>query len=214
MEESKFNTRKPYFDILQDHIQGGSKETLSDDEQKYLDVLYLLNSLRRKYGKENAIAFIQRPPNKIPYRKAREMYDEAINLFYADDGIEKQAHRNAMFEEMRAAANVVLKTAESSKDMEVYGDLMTKAYKMKALDTVDPPRIPEGMYKKPLKIYSLNPGAIGLRSEDRKALAERIDNLEISDTEKNRIRQEAGVDKVDFLELYDEQETKVGSQQR
>lgn len=214
MEESKFNNRKPYFDILQDYIQGGSKEALSDDEQKYLDLLYLLNSLRRKYGKENAIAFIQRPPNSIPYRKAREMYDEAINLFYGDDGIEKQAHRNAMFEGLMAAANLILKTSESSKDVEVYGDLITKAYKIKGLDTPEPPRIPEGLYKKPIKIYSLNPGSISLPTVDRKALADRIDNLEISEVEKNRIRQEAQVDKVDFLELYDEQETKVESKQR
>jgi len=209
MEE--FNTKKSYFDILQDYIQSGSKETLSDDEQRYLDVLYLLNSLRRKYGKENAISFIQRPPNNIPYRKARAMYDEAINLFYGDDGIEKQSHRNAMFEGLMAAANLVLKTSENSKDVEVYGDLITKAYKIKGLDTPEPPRIPEGLYKKPIKIYSLNPGAISLPSVDRNALAERIDNLEISDIEKNRVRQEAGVDKVDFLDLYDEQETKVGS---
>jgi hypothetical protein len=214
MEESKFNSSKPYFDVLQDYIQGGSKDALLSDEQKYLDVLHLLNSLRRKYGKENAIAFIQRPPNNIPYRKAREMYDEAINLFYADDGIEKQAHRNVMFEGLMAAANLILKTSESSKDVEVYGDLITKAYKIKGLDTVDPPRIPEGMYKKPLKIYSLNPGSIGLPMADRKALAERIDNLEISELEKNRIRQEAEVDKIDFLDLFDEQETKVGSHQR
>ncbi|HEY5508528.1 MAG TPA: hypothetical protein VIK29_07650, partial [Paludibacter sp.] len=94
--------KKNYFDLLQDFIQGGSKEALSDDEQSYLDLLYLLNSLRRKYGKENAIAFIQHVPYSIPYAKARAMYDEAINLFYGDDGIEKQAHRNAIFETLMA----------------------------------------------------------------------------------------------------------------
>jgi len=206
-----FKTNKAYFELLQDYIQSGSKESLSDDEQRYLDVLYLVNSLRRKYGKENAISFIQRPPNNIPYRKARLMYDESQNLFYGDDGIENQSHRNSMFESIMAAANLVLRTSKNSKDIEVYGDLITKAYKIKGLDNPEPQRIPEGLYKKPIKVYSLNPGAISLPMVDRNALAERIDNLEISDLEKNRVRQEAGVDKVDFLDLYDEQETKVGS---
>jgi len=206
-----FKSNKAYFELLQDYIQSGSKESLSDDEQRYLDVLYLLNSLRRKYGKENAIAFIQRPPNNIPYRKARLMYDESQNLFYGDDGIENQSHRNSMFEGLMAAANLILRTSKNSKDIEVYGDLITKAYKIKGLDNPEPARIPEGLYKKPIKVYSLNPGAISLPMVDRNALAERIDNLEISDLEKNRVRQEAGVDKVDFLDLYDEQETKVGS---
>lgn len=201
--------KKSLFDLLQDYIQSGSKESLTVDEQNYLDVLYLLNSLRRKYGKENAIAFIQRPPSNIPYRRAREMYDEAINLFYGDDGIEKQAHRNALYEELIAASKVILATAESSKDMEVYGDLIAKAYKIKGLDVAEPPKIPEALYAKPIKIYSLNPGAIGLPKVDRNALAEQIDNLAIPELEKNRVRQEAGVDQVNFMEMYDEQEDKV-----
>jgi len=203
---------KSHFDTLQDYIQSGSKQTLSDDEQKYLDVLHLLNTLNRKYGKENAIAFIQHPPINIPYRKAREMFDECINLFYSYDNVEPQAHRNAMFESLLAAAKVVLITAKCPKEMEVYGDLMTKAYKIKGLDIPEPARIPEGLYKKPFKIYSLNPGAIGLPSVDRKALGEQIDQLGISEVEKNRIRMESGVEKVNFLELFDEQENKVEPQ--
>lgn len=203
---------KSLFDLLQDYIQSGSNKTLSDDEQKYLDLLYLLNSLRRKYGKENAISFIQRPPFNIPYRRARLLYDEAINLFYGEDGIEKQAHRNAMFEEMRAAASLVLATAKNSKDMEVYGDLMTKAYKFKELDQPEPPKIPEALYQKPIKVYSLNPGAIKLPTVDRNALAERIDNLEINEREKDRLKQEGQVKQIDFLELYDEQEAKIESE--
>jgi hypothetical protein len=35
------------------------------------------------------------------------MYDEAINLFYADDTIERQAHRNMLFEELMSASKVV-----------------------------------------------------------------------------------------------------------
>jgi len=203
---------KSLFDLLQDYIQSGSKQSLSDDEQKYLDLLYLINSLRRKYGKENAISFIQRPPFNIPYRRARELYDEAINLFYGDDGIEKQAHRNAMFEEMRAAANLVLTTSKGSKDMEVYGDLMTKAYKMKCLDIPEPPKIPEALYKKPIKVYSLNPGTIKLPVVDRNSLAEMIDNLEISERDKDRLKQEGQVKQISFLDLYDEQEAKIESE--
>lgn len=209
-----FNSKKSYFDILQDYIQSGSKESLTDDEQSYLNLLSLINSLRRKYGKENTIAFIQRPPNNIPYRKAREMYDEAINLFYSDDAIDNQAHRNSMYEEMMLACKLILRTAKNPTEMEIYFKGMKDAYMVKGLDKPEAQKVPEGMYKKPLKIYSLNPGAIGLKSENRNSLAERIDGLEIAEVEKNRIRQEAGVSKVDFLDMYDEQEAKVGSTER
>lgn len=210
MADYKF--KKSYFDNLQDYIQAGSKEELTGEEEKYLEMLYLVNSMRRKYGKENAISFIQRPPFNIPYRRSREMYDEALNLFYGDDNVEKQAHRNALFEEMIAASKLVLATAKSSRDMEVYADIVSRAYKIKGLDVPEPPKVPEGLYKKPIKVYSLNPAAISLQLENRHEIAAMIDKLEIEENEKVRIKQEAGVNKINFLELYDEQESKIESE--
>jgi hypothetical protein len=204
-----FNFKKSHFEKLQDYIQSGSKTELSDEEAEYLELLYMINSLRRKYGKENAIAFIQRPPYKINYRQARNIYDEAVNLFYSFDTIERQAYKNMLYEELMSAAKVVLATAESSKDMEVYGDLMAKAYKIKGLDQPEPPKVPEELYKKPIKVYSLNPGHINLEKADRSALAERIDNLEIPQKEKSRLRKDGMIDDIDFIELYDEQEEKI-----
>lgn len=207
-----FNFKKSHFEKLQDYIQSGSKTELLDEELSYLEMLYLLNSLRRKYGKENALAFVQRQPYNISYRRARSMYDEAINLFYADDNIEKQAHRNMLYDELMAAAKVVLMTAENSRDMEVYGDLVAKAYKIKGLDQPEPPRVPEELYKKPIKVYSLNPEHIKLPKVDRDALAERIDNLLISENEKSRLKQDGMVTDIDFIEMYDDQEEKTQSE--
>lgn len=207
-----FDFKKSHYLKLQDYIQSGSSSELSDEEQRYLDILYLLNGLRRKYGKENAIAFIQRPPYSISYRRSRQMYDEAINLFYLDDGIEKQASRNMLYEQLLAAAAVVKMTAKGSKDMEVLGDLIMKAYKVKGLDEVEPPKVPEELYNKPYKIYSLNPEMISLPKVSRNELAERIDNMEIPEREKRRVRQEAGVEDVHFMDILDEQEEKIGSE--
>lgn len=209
MADYKFSTS--HFMKLQDYIQNGSKDHLTEKEQQYLDVLFVLNSMRRKYGRENAINFIRKPPFNIEYRKARTMYDEAINLFYADDSIEKQAHRNALFEEMLSAATLVKATAKNARDMEVYADMIAKAYKIKGLDLPDPPQIPEELYKKPIKIYSLNPKAISMAEESRTDIAALIDEIDISEREKIRLKQEAGVEDVNFEELLDEQEGKIES---
>lgn len=204
--------KKSCFDSLQDYIQEGAKSTLTDYETEYLEVLYLLNNLRRKYGKENAISFIQNPPLNIKYHYARRMFDESVNLFYADDLIEKQAYRNMIFEDLQAAAKVVLQTAKNAKDMEVFGDLMTKAFKAKGLDIPEPPKVPDELYKKPIKVYSLNPEQIKLPKVNRDDLAELIDNLDIQEAEKVRLRQEGGVTDVNFIELLDDQTSKTGSE--
>jgi len=204
--------KKSCFDSLQDYIQEGAKSTLTDYETEYLEVLYLLNNLRRKYGKENAISFIQNPPFNVKYHYARRMFDESVNLFYADDIIEKQAYRNMIFEDLQAAAKVVLQTAKNAKDMEVFGDLMTKAFKAKGLDIPEPPKVPEELYKKPIKVYSLNPEQIKLPKVNRDILADLIDNLDVQEGEKVRLRQEGGVTDVNFIELFDDQTEKTGSE--
>lgn len=208
-----YNFKKSHFDKLQDYIQSGSTCVLSDEEQRYLEVLYLINSLRRKYGKENAIAFVQRPPYNISYRRSRQMFDEAINLFYMDDGIDKQAQRNMLFEQLMSAAAVIAQTADCSRDFEVFSDMVAKAYKIKGLDTPEPPRIPEGLYNKPFKIYTTDARKISLMPADRNDLAERIDALDVPEAEKRRFRQESGVEEVNFLEILDDQESKIGSEQ-
>lgn len=209
---AEFNFKKSHYLKLQDYIQAGSSFELNEEEQEYLNILYLLNSLRRKYGKENAIAFIQHPPYNIQYRRSRQMYDEAINLFYLDDGIEKQANRNMLYEQLLAGAAVVKLTAKSPKDMEVFGDLVMKAYKVKGLDEIEQQKVPEALYNKPYKIYSLNPEMISLPKVSRNELAERIDNMEIPEREKRRVRQEAMVEDIHFMDILDEQEEKIGSE--
>lgn len=204
--------KRSYFDELQDHIQSGSKGDLSDEAIKYLDVLFLLNGLNRKYGKEHAISFIQSKPFKISYRRARMMFDESINLFYTDDNIEPKAHKNMLYDKMLSAAAVVLATADCPKDMEVYSDMIFKAYKIKGLDQPEPQKIPEELYKKPFKIYSLNPATIGLPEADRNELGSLIDGMEVSNDDAIRLKRDAQVESIDFIEMLDDQEEKTRSE--
>ena len=68
-------------------------------------------------------------PFNVERMRARKMYSEAINLFYLNDTIENNAHRNLMYDNLMKAAQVVLQNAVSSKDMEVYGNLNIQAAK-------------------------------------------------------------------------------------
>lgn len=107
------------------------------------------------------------------------MYSEAINLFYLNDTIENNAHRNLMYDNLMKAAQVVLQNAVSSKDMEVYGTLNIQAAKIKQLDKPDPVK-PKEIDDKPIKIYDLNPEAVGLSSANRQVLAAQIDSVDPS----------------------------------
>ena len=198
-----------YFDRLQDYVASGCTMELTDDEMDYYNALYALIGIQRKYGKDNAISFLMHDPFQVKRAKAREMYNEAINLFFADDSVENNAHRNMMYDNLQKAAQVVLMNAHSSKDMEVYGNLMVQAAKIKQLDKPDPQKRKE-VNEKPIKIYMLDTQAVGIPQVNRQLLAEQIDSIpDIPEREKVRLKRDAQVIDVDIIEMLDDQETKT-----
>lgn len=198
-----------YFDRLQDYLASGCTMELTDDEMDYYNALYALIGIQRKYGKDNAISFLMHDPFQVKRARAREMYNEAINLFFANDSIENNAHRNMMYDNLQKAAQVVLMNAHSSKDMEVYGNLMIQAAKIKQLDKPDPQKRKE-VNEKPIKIYMLDTQAVGMPQVNRQLLAEQIDSIpDIPEREKVRLKRDAQVIDVDIIEMLDDQETKT-----
>ena len=142
---------KSYFETLQDYIASGCTIELTGDELDYYNALYALVGINRKYGKDNAIAFLMHEPFNVERMRARQMYSEAINLFYLNDTIENNAHRNMVFDNLMKAAHVVLQNAVNSKDMEVYGNLTVQAARIKQLDRPDPVK-PKELDEKPFKV--------------------------------------------------------------
>ena len=198
-----------YFDRLQDYLASGCSMELTDDEMDYYNALYALIGIQRKYGKDNAISFLMHNPFQVKRARAREMYNEAINLFFADDSVENNAHRNMMYDNLQKAAQVVLMNAHSSKDMEVYGKLMIQAAKIKQLDKPDPQKRKE-VNDKPIKIYMLDTQAVGIPQVNRQLIAEQIDSIpDIPEPEKVRLKRDAQVIDVDIIEMLDDQETKT-----
>lgn len=199
---------KTYFDVLQDYIASGCTMELTDEEMEYYNVLYALIGINRKYGKDNAIAFLMHEPFNIERARARQMYSEAINLFFLNDSIENDAHRNMMFDDLQKAALVVLNNAVTSKDMEVYGNLKIQAAKIKQLDKPDIVK-PKEVSEKHIKVYDLDPLAVGLPSANRQLLAAQIDSIDISAKEKNRLKRDANVIDIDFEDMLNDQEEKT-----
>lgn len=198
-----------YFDTLQDYIQSGCTIPLTDDELEYYNILYALVGISRKYGKDNAIAFLMHDPFHVERSRARQMFAESMNLFYQNDSIENDAYRNMLFDDLNKAALVVLQNAESSKDMEVYGNLKTQAAKIKQLDKPDPVK-PKEITEKPIKVYDLDPRSVGLPSANRHQLAAQIDGLDdVSLREKTRLKRDAGIEDINIIEMLDDQEEKT-----
>lgn len=203
MAKNKFDISR--YQEIADYIETGSAAGLEEDELEYLEILVKMNTMRRRYGMNHTVKFFTKEPFSISLYRAKQMFEESINLFYSDETIEKKAARNLIAEKLDLAAELVLAAAKSPKDMEIYGDLVMKAYKARQLDQPDPLEIPKGLYDKPIKIYSLNPKQINLPGIDRNALAKEIDELPETETNKRRWKQEGMVEDIDFIEMLNDQ---------
>lgn len=199
----KFN--ESCFDKLQDYAQEGFKGKLSDYEQEYYNTLLATLGVYRKYGRQGAIRMLMLDPYFCTRRVATRMFDESINLFYADDSVERKAWRNLMFEEMRLAALSILKTeGKTPDDLETYRRLMESAYKFKQLDAPDPeePDSPEKRQKE-IKIYGIDGKTLGLPKIDRDEVASFIDNLDVKECDKERLKTDAGITPIDIDKVLD-----------
>ena len=197
-----------HFDTLQDYLASGCTLELTAEEMDYYNALYALVGIHRKYGKDNAIAFLMHPPFNVERSRARRMYAEALNLFYLNDTVENDAYRNIIFDNLQKAALAVLQNATSAKDMEVYGNLQTQAWKVKLLDKPDPEKV-QLPADKPVKVYDLDPAAVGLPSANRNELGRQIDAIDLPEKEKVRLKRDANIEDIDFEEMLDDTKEKT-----
>ena len=200
---------KSRFERLQEYVESGCADRLDKEDQDYYNALYAVVGVYRKYGTEKAVAMLMAEPFGCTRRQARRMYFEAVNLFYLDDGIEPEARRSLIFDNLMKAAQVVLMTARTAKDFEIYGNLQMQAYKVKRLDLPDPPKRKEPD-EKPIKIYTTDTRQIGIPAADRTVIAAQIDALEgISERDRNRLRMDAGVQEINFEEMLNDTQEKT-----
>lgn len=190
---------------LQDFIQSGSTKTLKAEERHYLDSLGIINSLYRKYGRRNTVDFLNKS-FEIKMKRASELVDEAITLFYTDRKVEKNALRNLYAERIDDAALVVHANAISAAEWEIYTKMQVAAAKLRQLDVEDPPLPDAAGFAKPVRHYSLETKHVGLPEINRPRVGKQIDLLDVPEREKVRLRSEAMIEYVKLEERLHELE--------
>lgn len=192
------------FQRIQDYIAGGSRGDLSNNEQLYIDLLVMVYSLAGQYGKRNTIRFLTRPPFSFSYEKASNIYSEAVEMFFANRQVSKQALQAKFAERFDTLYALTMAAAKTPKDYEIAGNLLMQQAKVLRLDQEEPQVLPPEQYQKQYRLLSLSPETIGLPPANRDALAAQIDSLVVPDKIKKRLRMEAGIIDTDILEIIND----------
>jgi len=190
------------FRRVYEYIADGRTSDLSANERLFLDLLTIINSFDRQFGKRATIKFLTQQLG-FPYDRAVDYYNQADSLFYSNRNTTKDALRNKYAELLEDLAHAAKNTATTSKDYEAVSEIIAKAAKIRKLDDPDIQKLPADMYLRQVRVFSLTPEVLGLPAINRQEVNDQIQQLRIPEVEKSRLRREALIEDVNIIELLE-----------
>lgn len=192
------------FERIQEYIASGSKGILPEKEQVYIDLLTLVYSLDGQYGKRRTVRFLTSPPFGIPYDRASDIYSEAVELFFSNRKISKEALRNKIADQFDSLYIAARDSAKNTRDYEVASNILANKARALQLDKDDPAKLPAEIYLKPFRVLSLTPEAIGLPPANRDELVRQIEGIVAPEEVKRRLKRDAGLEDLDVVKYLED----------
>lgn len=192
------------FERIQEYIASGSKGDLSDKERVYIDLLTLVYSLDGQYGKRRTVRFLTSEPFGLPYQRAADIYSEAMELFYCNRKVSKDALRNKMADQFDTLYVAARNAAKTSKDYAVAADILVNKARALQLDKDDPAKLPAEIYQPMFRLLSATPESIGLPAANRDELERQIDTVVAPESVKRRLRTDAGIVDLDIVKYLED----------
>lgn len=192
------------FERIQEYIASGSKGDLSDKERVYIDLLTLVYSLDGQYGKRRTVRFLTSEPFGLPYQRAADIYSEAMELFYCNRKVSKEALRNKMADQFDTLYVAARNAAKTSKDYAVAADILANKARALQLDRDDPAKLPAEIYQPMFRLLSATPESIGLPAANRDELERQIETVVAPEAVKRRLRTDAGIVDLDIVKYLED----------
>lgn len=197
---------------IYEYIDTGDVQSAPESVVSYLkamEMVYTMQLRIDKYGSKDAIIKHLRKQFGLSQYRANKLYNTSLEYFYADSDISKQAWRNLIAEKVEKTINLAIELVKDASDAQKVVKMLKDLYEIRELDKDDPLVLPDEMFSKPFKLYTTNAEALGIPVANRTSVAEWIDELEdISETEKDLIKREAGILPLQVLKDIDAREIK------
>jgi hypothetical protein len=126
---------------------------------------------------------------------AKSRFEDAMIWFFSDDRIKQDAYRNMIFEKQLQLVDAAIRSATSVDDYNKASLILHRAWKAKGLDQKEEDELPEEAFLKPIKIYTLDTSDFAdlPQGTNRNLLAEYVDAMNLTEEQKVRIKQDAGI---------------------
>lgn len=121
------------FRRVYEYIAEDRTNDLSTGERLFLDLLTIINSFDRQFGKRATVKLLTQQLG-FSYDRAVDYYNQADNLFYSNRNTTKDALRNKYAELLEDLAHAAKNAATTPKDYEAVSEIIAKAAKIRKLD--------------------------------------------------------------------------------
>lgn len=159
----------------------------------YMEKIRCMDQRRESYGNRDMVVKHLIKVNKLSPYLANRLYDDAVEYFYSDRNISRDAHRNRLAEMMMKNISLATAAAKDAKDVIAINKSILDVAKVLKLDEPDPIKLDEST-PEPWVIFTADAETLGLPKVNRSTIAKQIDAIpDISEKKREHIKREAGV---------------------
>jgi len=189
------------FEVLQEYLETGNASLIESPEMvEYLEQLELIRgwyyslNTQDKIIKALCLKYKHLKPNT-----AKKRYVDAMNYFYCDTTIQKEAYRNMAADDLFNLYIAATKSAKDPKDYKIAADIRYKSLEARGSMQDDPEQLPDHIFEPRTAVFVMDPTLLNLPKADRNILAKQIDDMPITEIKKGVIKQHAGIDAIELF---------------
>ncbi|MHC1707494.1 MAG: hypothetical protein AB9842_08230 [Bacteroidales bacterium] len=181
---------------IQALINKGEIHNLTQQQSRYLEMMETARGMYMKYKSQNFIINTLMRTRGVTRVVAGRIFCDALNFFYMDNDVSKDAWRNIYAEKLEHAAAL----AWEKNEIENYRRCIVSAAEMRGLNKEDAPKLPPEIFDRRPVIYINDPVKIGIPRISKSELLKFIEELDITDMDRRKIMMDANITDVEFEE--------------
>jgi hypothetical protein len=190
-----FDKEVSSYEALQAAIEHGVTGKLPENLQKYYEIIDFIRTLYNKFNSRTYIInSVRLRWKEVSYSLANKLYYESLNFFNLDNEVKKEVWANVYADKLD---NIALLALERG-DLEVAGKYVVDAAKMRGVGKENAQQIPAELLNRRPILYTTKIADLGVSPVNRKMLGDLIDNLDVPEQDRNRLKRDAMIEDVQF----------------
>jgi hypothetical protein len=171
---------------------------LPDHLKQYYEVLDFIRTLYSQMNSRSYIVSMVRMKwNEMSYDMAVKLYYKSLNFFNCDNGVKKETWGNVYADGLDVISNMALERGL----LDIAGKYKVEAARLRGVGRDEPAQVPPELLDRRPVLYTFSFSDIGLQPANRRELGSLIDSLDVSESQKLRLKNDARIENVEF-ELF------------